>query len=89
MKNLKDQKVKLTLSVKKSAIDEAKKYASLEGSSLSNIVEDFLVKYSKSNPDSSHYNLPDELFGCAKNGSFNELSDKEIRNMRIKDRYNL
>lgn len=89
MKNLKEQKVKLTLSVRKSAIDEAKKYASLEGSSLSNIVEDFLVKYSKSNSDSSHSNLADELFGCAKNGSFSELSDREIRDMRIKERFNL
>ena len=91
MKTAKEQKVKLTLTVKKSAIEEAKKYANLEGSSLSNIVEDYLVKYSKSKPKSSEKtkNLADELFGCASDGPFSQLSDKEINDMRIKERYNL
>ena len=91
MKIPKEQKVKLTLTVKKSAIEEAKKYANLEGTSLSNIVEDYLVKYAKSKPKSggNTKNLADELFGCASDGAFSQLSDKELKDMRIKERYNL
>lgn len=95
MKTPKEQKVKLTLTVKKSAIEEAKKYASLEGSSLSNIVEDYLVKYSKrEKKEESPINelkksLAYELMGCAKDGPLSNMTDKEIKDLRIKERYNL
>lgn len=91
MKITKEPKVKLTLTVKKSAIEEAKKYATAEGSSLSSIVEDYLVKYSKKHHNSSNStpNIADQLFGCAKNGPLSNMTDKEIKDLRIKERYNL
>ena len=95
MKSAKEPKVKLTLTVRKSAIQEAKKYASQEGISLSNIVEDYLVKYSKKNKTNDNEekditkSLAYQLMGCAKDGPLSNMTDKEIKDLRIKDRYNL
>ena len=95
MKANKEPKVKLTLTVKKSAIEEAKKYASREGKSLSNIVEDYLVKYSRTDNgnlqggEEFENSLPYKLMGCAKGGPLDNMTDKEIKDMRIKDRYGL
>lgn len=91
MKSAKEPKVKLTLTVRKSAIEEAKKYATAEGSSLSNIVEDYLVKYSKKHQNNSEgtQNIADLLFGCAKDGPLSNMTDKEIKDLKIKERYNL
>ena len=95
MKSAKEPKVKLTLTVRKSAIEEAKKYASQEGISLSNIVEDYLVKYSKKNKTNDNEekditkSLAYQLMGCAKDGQLSNMTDKEIKDLRIKDRYNL
>ena len=95
MKSAKEPKVKLTLTVRKSAIEEAKKYASQEGTSLSNIVEDYLVKYSKKNKTNDNEekditkSLAYQLMGCAKDGPLSNITDNEIKDLRIKDRYNL
>jgi|GEM_PF-6162231 len=87
-----DQKVKLTLSVKKSAIDRAKKYASLEGTSVSHIVEDYLAKYISTkdiDPENKTPNPADLLFGCAKDSALSKMTDREIRDLRIKEKYNV
>ena len=95
MKTTKEPKVKLTLTVKKSAIEEAKKYATAEGSSLSNIVEEYLVKYSKkheamqSEQKDITKSLAYQLMGCAGDGPLNNMTDREIKDLRIKERYNL
>jgi hypothetical protein len=93
MKTTKEPKVKLTLSVKKSAIDNAKKYAQLDGSSLSSIVEDYLVEYSKSNKAENQSDFKNslayQLMGCAKGGPLDNMTDDEIKDMRMKDRYGL
>ena len=87
----KEPKAKLTLSVKKSAIEQAKEYAELEGSSLSNIVEEFLVEYAKtSKKDDVEFkkSLPFLLMGCAK-GPLSNMSDKELKDMWAKEKYGL
>jgi hypothetical protein len=93
MKSTKEPKVKLTLTVKKSAIENAKKYAQLDGSSLSNIVEDYLVEYSKSNKESEQSDfkgsLAYQLMGCAKGGPLDNMTDDEIKDMYVKDRFGL
>ncbi|MCF0050900.1 DUF6364 family protein [Dyadobacter chenwenxiniae] len=93
MKSTKEPKVKLTLTVKKSAIENAKKYAQLDGSSLSSIVEDYLVEYSKTskaeNQSDFKNSLAYQLMGCAKGGPLDNMTDDEIKDMRIKDRYGL
>ncbi|WP_254560414.1 DUF6364 family protein [Dyadobacter diqingensis] len=95
MKSVKEPKVKLTLTVKKSAIDEAKKYASQAGTSLSNIVEDYLVNYSKNKQEPKSdtrdfkQSLAYQLMGFAKDGPISSMTDDEIKNLRIKERFNL
>ena len=93
MKSTKEPKVKLTLTVKKSAIENAKKYAQLDGSSLSSIVEDYLVEYSKISETEKHSDFKNslayQLMGCAKGGPLDNMTDDEIKDMRIKDRYGL
>lgn len=93
MKSTKEPKVKLTLTVKKSAIENAKKYAQLDGSSLSNIVEEYLVEYSKSSQEEEQSDFKNSLayrlMGCAKEGPLSNMTDEEIKDMRIKDRYGL
>ena len=91
MKSTKEPKVKLTLSVKKSAIEEAKKYAAITGTSLSNLFEDYLLSYARSNTKAEleKFSLADQLFGCAKDGPLSNMTDKEIKDMMVKDRYGL
>ena len=91
MRETKEPKVKLTLTVKKSAIEEAKKYATKEGSSLSNIVEDYLIRYSRKRQIKLNetLNIADQLFGCVKGGPLSNMSDREIKDLRIKEKYNL
>ncbi|MCE7064646.1 DUF6364 family protein [Dyadobacter sp. CY326] len=91
MKSTKEPKVKLTLSVKKSAIEDARKFAALQGTSLSSLFEEYLLSYSRSQnkAEFEKYSLADELFGCAKDGPLRNMTDKEIKDMMVKDRYGL
>lgn len=95
MKKVKETKVKLTLTVKKSVIEEAKVHASLSETSLSSLIEDYLVSYSKKNNQSKSEiedfkeSLPYKLMGFAKDGPLSNMTDKEIKDQRIKDKFGL
>lgn len=91
----KEPKVKLTLTVKKSVIEEAKRYASLSDISLSNLVEDYLATYSRRTDQSTtevedfKESLPYKLMGFAKDGPLSSKTDDEIKSMRIKEKFGL
>ncbi|MCF2446397.1 DUF6364 family protein [Dyadobacter sp. CY345] len=91
----KEPKVKLTLTVKKSVIEEAKRYASLSEISISNLVEDYLATYSKKNSQPTteiedfKESLPYKLMGFAKDGPLSKMTDDEIRSMRVKEKFGL
>ncbi|WP_233872617.1 DUF6364 family protein [Dyadobacter sp. CY323] len=91
MKAEKDPKVKLTVSVKKSVIEKAKKYASENGTSVSQLIEDHLVglKDSETNEPSKKLNIADQLYGCASGGPLSNMTDKEIKDLMIKDKFGL
>lgn len=90
MKTLKEPKVKLTLTVRKSIIQAAKEYATLDEISLSSLVEDYLSEYlTKRKTGNEAKNLPDQLFGFAKDSPLSSKTDEEIRALWVKDKFNL
>jgi hypothetical protein len=91
MKTVKEPKVKLTLSVRKSAIEQAKRFAATRGTSLSNLFEEYLLSYTKSDDITiaKKPSIADELFGCAKDGPLRYMTDREIKDLMIKDKYGL
>lgn len=91
MRLAKEPKVKLTLSVRRSAIEDARKYASDHGTSLSNLIEDYFTSFEKQagNEIGDTATLADKLFGCARGGPMSSMTDKEIKEMMIKDKYGL
>lgn len=91
MKTTKEPKVKLTLSVRKSAIEQAKRFAAAHGTSLSHLFEEYLLNSTKSNDtgDIKKPSIADELFGCAKDGPLRYMTDREIKDLMVKDRYGI
>jgi len=75
---------KLTLSIEKQVIQEAKAYAKKEGRSLSNIIEEYLKSISKNRApqeDNGFHPLVDELCGSVKiteNKSYDEILGEAI-----------
>ena len=91
MKSTKEPKVKLTLSVRKSAIDQAKRFAATQGTSLSHLFEEYLLNSTKAD-DAKEFkksSIADELFGCAKDGPLRYMSDKEIKDLMVKEKYGI
>jgi len=61
--------MKLTLSIRKSVLDKAEKYASEKGSNLSELVENYLEKLAANKePDSKPYKGIGSLKGILKEG---------------------
>lgn len=91
MKTAREPKVKLTLSVRKSAIEQAKKFAATQGTSLSLLIEEYLINYTKPEQDAElkKPSLADQLFGCAIDGPLRYMTDKEIKDLMVKDKYGL
>jgi hypothetical protein len=91
METTKEPKVKLTLSVRRSAIEDAKKLAAKQGTSLSHLFEEYLVNYSKParQDELKKPSLADQLFGCAQDGPLRNMTDREIKDLMVKDKYGL
>lgn len=71
---------KLTLTIDKSVIEEAKRYAKSQGRSLSNLIEEYLKSVSSKDDKSKDLELSPitkSLFGCVK------LKDKNIDYKKI------
>jgi hypothetical protein len=91
MSTAKEPKVKLTLSIRKSAIEQAKIIVASHGTSLSNLIEEYLINYTKPEREAGQkkLSLADQLFGCAKDGPLRYMTDKEIKDLMVKDKYGL
>ena len=71
---------KLTLTIDKSVIEEAKQYAKSQGRSLSNLIEEYLKSVSNKDPKTKNLKLSPitkSLFGSVK------LKDKDIDYKKI------
>ncbi|TLV03085.1 DUF6364 family protein [Dyadobacter luticola] len=90
MATKKEPKVKLTLTVKKSVVENAKNYAAQLGISLSQLIEDHLAKLNAKEELKSDkpMSISDQLFGCAR-GPLSNMTDQEIKDMWVKDKYGL
>ena len=75
---------KLTLKLDPDIINRAKNYAAKHGTSLSAMVENYFESLTAKKKKKY---LSDELAGCIKNQS--HLSDEDIKDMYLKDKYGL
>ncbi len=89
MKTSSEEKSKLTLSVRKSSLENARKYAEENGTSLSFLVDNYLssmpLKAEKTKPP---YSI-NEMFGFLKDSPMRNMTDREIKDMMIKDKYGI
>ncbi|MHA4740093.1 DUF6364 family protein [Dyadobacter sp. MSC1_007] len=90
MKAAKDPKIKLTLSVRKSAIESARKFAGKRHISLSFLVEEYLDQFHETKSDGVRKaGIINSLFGCLKDSPMRNMTDREIKDMMIKDKYGI
>ncbi len=75
---------KLTLKLDADIINQAKNYATQHGMSLSAMVEEYFKQITSRKRKKY---LAEDLAGCLKD--MKHLSDKEIKDMYLKDRYNV
>ncbi|SEI97457.1 hypothetical protein SAMN05216327_10561 [Dyadobacter sp. SG02] len=89
MKTSSETKSKLTLSVSKSNLENARKFAEQHGTSLSFLVDSYLSNFQpKAQKTKPPYSI-NEMFGFLKDSPMSNMTDREIRDMMIKDKYGL
>lgn len=90
MKVIKDNKVKLTLTVSKSSVENARAYAGKHHTSLSFMVEAYLDGFQESKSDGKRKaDLINGMFGILKDSPMSKMTDREIKDMMLKDKYGL
>ena len=90
MKATKAPKVKLTLNVSKSALVNAREYAGKRQISLSSLVEEYLNRFEEPEHDGKrNAEIINSLFGFLKDSPMANMTDREIRDMMMKDKYGL
>jgi hypothetical protein len=90
MEASKDPKIKLTLSVKKSAVESAREYAGKHHISLSSLVEEYLDQFHETKSDGERKaDIINSLFGFLKDSPMRNMTDREIKDMMIKDKYGI
>jgi len=90
MKAVKDPKVKLTLSIKKSAVENAREYADKHHISVSSMVEEYLGSFQETEPDGQRKaDIINSLFGILKDSPMRNMTDREIKDMMMKDKYGI
>lgn len=96
MKATKNPKVKLTLSVRKSALEGARSVADKRHVSLAFLVEEYLDQFRESKSDVEHKadgkrkaDIINSMFGFLKDSPMRNMTDREIRDMMIKDKYGI
>ncbi|MET7258412.1 DUF6364 family protein [Dyadobacter fermentans] len=90
MKATKDPKVKLTLSVRKSIAERAREYAGKHHTSVSFLVEEYLDGFREPESDGRRKaEIINSMFGLLKDSPMANMTDKEIKDMMMKDKYGL
>ncbi|HWV31472.1 MAG TPA: DUF6364 family protein [Dyadobacter sp.] len=90
MKATKDPKVKLTLTLRKSAVENAKEYAGKHHTSLSFLVEEYLGRFQEPKSDGKRKaEIISSMFGFLKDSPMANMTDREIKDMMMKDKYGL
>lgn len=90
MKAAQDPKIKLTLSVRKSTVENAREYADKHHISLSFMVEEYLDRFHETKPDGQRKaDIINSLFGILKDSPMRNMTDREIKDMMIKDKYGI
>ncbi len=90
MKAAKDPKIKLTLSVRKSAVESAREYAGKRQMSLSFLVEEYLDQFHEPKSDGQRKaDIINSMFGFLKDSPMRNMTDREIKDMMMKDKYGL
>jgi len=90
MKATKDPKVKLTLTVSRSALENARDYAGKHHTSLSSLVEEYLNRFEQPKYDGKrNAEILNSLFGFLKDSPMANMTDREIRDMMMKDKYGI
>lgn len=89
MKTSNKEKVKLTVNVRKSTLEKARKYAEEQGMSLPRLVENYLSSIQQDAQDEKPPYSINEMFGFLKDSSMRSMSDREIKDMMIKDKYGI
>ncbi|PSL24301.1 DUF6364 family protein [Dyadobacter jiangsuensis] len=89
MKTSSTEKSKLTLSVRKSSLENARKYAKEHGTTLSLLVDNYLNNIpSQEETTKPPYSI-NEMFGFLKDSPMRNMTDREIKDMMIKDKYGI
>ena len=87
MKTISEEKTRLRLTVKKSSLEKARNYASTQGTSLSRLVDEYLNTVpTKTSEEKPPFSI-DEMFGFLKSSPMRSMSDLEIKDMMMKDKY--
>ncbi|MBO9612796.1 MAG: hypothetical protein J7619_08890 [Dyadobacter sp.] len=90
MKAIKAPKVKLTLSLRKSAVEKAQEYADKHHTSLSTMVDEYLDQFQETTSDGKRKaEIINSLFGLLKDSPMSNMTDREIKDMMMKDKYGL
>jgi len=90
MKAIKEPKVKLTLSIRRSAVEKAQEYAGRNHTSVSVLVEEYLDQFHESKFDGKRKaEIINSMFGFLKDSPMSNMTDREIRDMMMKDKYGL
>lgn len=90
MRPTEDPKIKLTLSVRKSAVENARKYAGKHHTSLSTMVEEYLDQFQEPKSDGERKaDIINSMFGLLKDSPMRNMTDREIKDMMMKDKYGL
>ena len=89
MKTSGEEKSKLTLSVRKSTLEKARKYAADQGTSLSILVDNYLNDIPHKTEETKPPFSINEMFGFLKDSPMRFMTDREIKDMMIKDKFGL
>ena len=81
-------KIKLTLTVENQIIERAKKVAREKNISLSSVIEKYLINDFLKAEKVAKISLAEKLGGIAKS-KFGEKTDKEIKEMMLKDKHEI
>lgn len=89
MKALGEEKSRLTLRVRKSTLEKARKYVADQGTSLSILIDNYLSDIPHKTEETKPPFSINEMFGFLKDSPMRNMTDREIKDMMIKDKYGL
>lgn len=81
-------KVKLTLTVEETIVNQAKEIARNSHQSLSKLIEDYLGSFKKTETKGSDISFAKKLHGIGRS-EFSNMTDDQIKDFMYKDKYGL